>query len=332
MLDGVVALLALIVLPVLINKSTEAHLGFVKSHLRSMWTGTAALFSVYYLMKSSYFVGVAVQLHQRWRAHPWLGYLLAAFVGASLLCIYWWLAGRLFPIGQDVPPELFSTVSSAKYPKGTIIGGIPWSSRFSDLRVSVYNNGALDWTEIEVSFRPDQPVVAAGQTTTVPDVFSSAAAGTDESFQMELIKDGRRTAVPLVLVASTCGYRVQCKRLSRKQRLEIVFAVAGLPEYRQGPPPKPRADFGVFERDYAIRLQQKETGFSNWYGHGSDKNGRIEDVYLSDAPIPSTVQVEGRYFVAGQEKSFSELVTVHDVIKEALPKIQGQIKAGASEM
>jgi len=234
----------------------------------------------------------------------------------------------LWIMPPPVPPGrhgIMATASTATYPSGTVIAGIPWSKRFTDLRVSIFNSGPLDWEDIEVTILPDQPVVAVGQVTSVPDTSLSASSGTDITFRMELVQDGKRVAVPLVLVATTTGYRMQCRKLSRRQRIEVALALAALPEYSTGPPAHPRADFGVFDRAYAVRLKQ-DNGLSNWYGHGSDVQGRIEDIYLDNAPMPKTVRVDGKYLSEGTEHLISEAVEVHDLIEEVIPVIQEQIR------
>lgn len=100
MLDIVAIIVLTVVLPVLINKTTEHHFDWVKPYVRQLWTGVLAFFSMYYLTNRTYAVEVAVRLHQRWHTIPWLGYLVAGLCGALLLCGYWWFTGEIFGKSQ----------------------------------------------------------------------------------------------------------------------------------------------------------------------------------------------------------------------------------------
>lgn len=328
LLDLVVFLFTMGVLPVLINKSTErGRFDWVLPHLRPVWTAIFAGCSIYLIQKQDTLEALMRIRTSLDAASPLLGYGICAIIGASILCGYWWFAGRMFPAAaQPVEPTFDATVSGAGYPVGTVLGEIPWSPRFTDLRVSIINSGSVDWTDLDVTFRPDQPIVAIGQTTAVPDVFVSASASTDMTLRMEyVLANGQRTAVPLVLIASSGDWKMQCKKLPRRQRIEVIFASASLPEYDGGPPKTPKPDFGVFDRDYAIRSKFED--FSHWYGHGSDAKGRIEEVYSEKRPISRTIKVTGRYVVKEQEFTFSKVLTVHDLIGDAIPTIRDQIKS-----
>src|SRR5664279_1194924 len=83
-------------LPVVINKSTDGR-GFdwIRPYLRQIWTGIAAFYSLYLLCEPGP-VGVFMKLHKYAAETPALGYLASAFLGATLLCGYWWFTGKEF--------------------------------------------------------------------------------------------------------------------------------------------------------------------------------------------------------------------------------------------
>jgi hypothetical protein len=96
LLEVLVFLVSTLILPVLVNKSTErGRFDWLHSHLRRIWTGLFAFFSVYFLLKPDV-KETMMKLHQR-TSPSWLGYLVCALIGAALLCGYWWLTGRLIP-------------------------------------------------------------------------------------------------------------------------------------------------------------------------------------------------------------------------------------------
>jgi hypothetical protein len=314
-------LVTTVVLPVIINKSTEGgRFNWAYPHLRRLWTAIFAFYSFYILQKPGALEIIMKAKENLDTTSPILGYAVCAVVGALLLCGYWWFAGKLFADSHKTP-TLYATASKAEYPPGTTLGQIPWSRRFTDLRVSLLNSGPTEWTDIDLIVTPDAAIAAMGQITSVPNIVTSPVASTNQTFQIELVNraTGKRTANPLVLIASEAGYRVQCPKLAARQRIELVIALAGIPDYDSGPPTTPRSDFGVFDRDYAVRL--KQAAGSNWYGHGSDANGRIEEVYSQNRPIPKVVRVEGKYQTAGLERVLSQQPKIHDLIGEAIPLI-----------
>src|SRR5271166_94919 len=100
MLDLLIFILGLVVVPVLINRTTETHLHWLKpQHLRPIWTVVFAIFSLYLLQKPTAQEFV-MSLHQRW--HGWIGYAVFGVAGAVLLAGYWWLTGVMLK-----PPPKF---------------------------------------------------------------------------------------------------------------------------------------------------------------------------------------------------------------------------------
>jgi hypothetical protein len=214
--------------------------------------------------------------------------------------------------------EPWIAVSSAEYPVGTVLGGILWSNRFSELRVFFVNATAKDYRDLDFTLVPDEPIAAIGQVTNLPNVSFSPAA--DPIFRQELIEGttSRRIANPLVLIASTGGYRVRCNPLPRNTRLEILIAIARVIDFPQPGQKVAVPSAGVFDRSYALKLNQND-GIGHWYGHGTDAHGsRIQEVYKPERVLPKVVKIDGHYSTSEGEQSVTKRIEVKDVIGDLL--------------
>jgi hypothetical protein len=116
-------------LPVLINKSTEGErFDFLKPYLREAWTGVFVFLSVYYLTKPE-------AMEFLMKAHSSLpgykGYFLAAVLGATVLCGYWWFAGlTVSPTGQKSNTETSLTAKpSEEQPNANQVAPVPETMR-----------------------------------------------------------------------------------------------------------------------------------------------------------------------------------------------------------
>jgi hypothetical protein len=256
-----------------------------------------------------------------------LGVVVAELILLVVTLMLLWLLSKSKGNGT---PALEATASNADYPPGTRLGNLEWSPRFADLRFIIRNPTGADLDDIDIVLLPDVAIASTDQITQLPDV-SCSPLSDDVTLNMEFVdgKTGKRTVVPLVMIASTQGYRVQCKKLPRKQRLELLLAAAAIPEF--GPPKVQKPITAVFDRDYAAKIGGKnERGaFSIWYGHGRDSNGLIEEVYSPQRPIPKVIQVEGTCKMMARQLELSQHLQVHDFIDEFLPKIREHIQRGA---
>lgn len=243
---------------------------------------------------------------------------VASIVGLGLC----WLAGWRPVIAQN-SLRPFVIINDSEYPSGTNLGNIPWSPRFSDLRVIIPNESDSDYRDIDLVLRPDAPVAAIGQITNLPDVTFSPVAEPSFTQQLVIGATGQRITNPLVLVASDSGYRMRCGLLPHKRKLEIILAVAEIVDF-----PKPgskrtvKPDFGMSDRGYVLRIgmtnNESKVETANWYGHGTDAGGRIEDVYKKNRPVPKTVWIEGRYMADGEDLTIAQKVDATDVVGDFL--------------
>jgi hypothetical protein len=110
MFELVIFVLLALVVPVLVNKTTESHLHWLTPrHLRPIWTVVFAILSLYLLQKPTAHEFIA-RLHLRWHGRS---YLVLGLAGGLLLYGYWWLTGVMLkpaatkPIAQnDKQPTL----------------------------------------------------------------------------------------------------------------------------------------------------------------------------------------------------------------------------------
>jgi hypothetical protein len=273
------------------------------------WIGWAALLFAGVLVAGWAFVNIS---------GPFGAIIGGALLVASIVTLLWLL---LKPKRWKVP-ALDATVRNAEYPPGTQVGKILWSSRFTDLRVSLWNHGGVDFEDIDLVLQPDEAIAAMDQVTHLPDVFCCSTASANDKLGVELLDGatGKRTVVPLELIASTGGYRVQCKKVPRKQRLDVVMAIVSMPDIKAATQ-KPAA--GVFDRTYTMRIERKDgpQTWHNWYGHG-----QIEEVYSPNRPVPKAIQVDGTYKIKGQEQKMSQRLPVRDLIDEMMPQITNRLR------
>jgi hypothetical protein len=118
--DILVFLVLAVVLPVVINKTTErGYFHWVVPYLRPIWTAILAILSIYILAKATIQEAV-VNLHPRIPGVA--GYLISAAAGAMLLCAYWWLTGKVLNPPQQPqtthPTEMPTAAPAAEPPKG----------------------------------------------------------------------------------------------------------------------------------------------------------------------------------------------------------------------
>jgi hypothetical protein len=94
------------ILPVVINKSTEVHLDWVRRYLRQLWSGIFAFFLVSWLATKPEIAGGVTTMHKQ--LHGWLGYGIAGLLGACIFCGFWWFTGRVVPSldsDRSFPPK-----------------------------------------------------------------------------------------------------------------------------------------------------------------------------------------------------------------------------------
>lgn len=244
-----------------------------------------------------------------------LVFFIFGVVGVALWAALQWIWK------PHLAPTVFAQTSTSQYGSGTSLSGITWSLRFTELRVVIANqNRNTDLSNLDFTLKPDAAVVQASQSSDLPDVaISPENAAPLHALELVDMETSKRRPLPLVLIASNEGYRIRCKQLLRNQRLEIVLALANMREFSSPPPP----GTGVLEPGYVLRIANGDIFY--WYGYGRYSDGRrIEDVFSLDRPVPSLVQIDGRYSANSQEHEFKSQVQVFDLVKDALLHINGK--------
>jgi hypothetical protein len=158
MLDLAVIIFAAVIIPLLINKSTESHFDWIKPHIREAWTVTVVIFTIYYLAQRTP-MGVVMNLHERWKALPWLGYIAFGLFGAVIFCGYWWFTGKAFTTPPPPIPEALTKPQPLEQPAragglsmkigGFITTGVEHDSTRVQVSIIASNDGepttARDW-------------------------------------------------------------------------------------------------------------------------------------------------------------------------------------------
>jgi hypothetical protein len=144
------------VLPVVINKSTEIHLDWVRRYLREIWLVLFAFFFVYWMAKPEAMEAI-MNLHKRWPGSS--GYLVCALFGIIVFCGFWWFTGLIAGARRpntSAPSQIGVTVYLAE-----ILVGEDVTNSFGKILVTadVSNTGeptALDGWQLEITI-PDEP-------------------------------------------------------------------------------------------------------------------------------------------------------------------------------
>ena len=105
MLEFLIGIFTLVILTVVINKTTEERFHAIKPHLREVWWILGFIYLTYWLFRPGgerYFMS----LKQGFGAqHPISSYLLAACAGAVLFASYWWVLGKALPAKADTDAQ-----------------------------------------------------------------------------------------------------------------------------------------------------------------------------------------------------------------------------------
>jgi hypothetical protein len=126
MVARIIAIVSFVVLPMLVNKTTEDRFQGIKPYLREIWLVMAFIYAVWVLSRPEserYFMAVKQALGVK---YPVSCYIFVAIFGALLFVGYWWLLGRGLSAetndgralqGQNpTPPPTAQTSSGANSP------------------------------------------------------------------------------------------------------------------------------------------------------------------------------------------------------------------------
>jgi len=86
-----IGFVSLVIMPLLVNKTTEAHFNWVMPYLRQVWCGVALVYVVYFLTTDTgkqLMIDIETDFGSK---HPVMTLSAAILLGAILAPSYWWL-------------------------------------------------------------------------------------------------------------------------------------------------------------------------------------------------------------------------------------------------
>jgi hypothetical protein len=214
---------------------------------------------------------------------------------------------------RPVPLDIMASVADATYPDGTIIAGVKWRSEFTKLTIEIHNSSSgMVYEDLDLVLKPDQPVAAIAQLSSIIDVSfdTKHALRVDPAFVEGAT--GNKKAIPLVLVATDAGYRIHCNRLPSRVPLTIIVAVADM--IWNPSPSKPREDFGVFEKNYVLRIKMSDAS-SYWYGYPDAK------IY-TPRPLPRNLKIEGSYMAGHIQRTVTKDIAIINPVEQVQQEIK----------
>ena len=111
-------IITVVVLPMLINKTTEIHFDWAKRYLRELWWGVLVYYTILCAVVSSDFREIVVEAKRGFGVnYPRLSFVAAGVIGAVVFIGYWWIVGKVIPIKATASSK-DSTQATA--PDGTV--------------------------------------------------------------------------------------------------------------------------------------------------------------------------------------------------------------------
>jgi hypothetical protein len=218
------------------------------------------------------------------RLNPVSSTLIVALTAAFVVGAAW----RIFVARPVFPLSVIATASDADYPVGSIVAGLPWSTKFSQLTIRIGNESRdRDYEHLDILIRPNEPIAGIAQKTSVPGV--SFADGAGLSLEAVHLVGSDTVTDPTSLLATSYGYRVRCDRLPKGRHLEII-AVIAQPSGAKG---------------YAVPFA---SGMSYWF-RGTRDGVRSMDDYYAGRRMATDVFVEGDYVIGDRVTKVSRHVT-----------------------
>jgi hypothetical protein len=223
------------------------------------------------------------------------------------------LAGFTFGFVWVKAPIGFRVMdNSVDYPSGTVLGTtppIPWLNEYDDLDVSIVNPTDHDYTDIDLTFKPDLPVAAISQVNGAPCSFSDPT-GTTISLTDVPFPTGEVTGIPMVALATDVGERVRCERVLRQGGVEIIMAVASVEMRKPG---------STLKNGYVLKMAL-ENGTNHWFRR---QDNPLDDSFWKPRVATSWVDVWGSYVVLQRRRYVSKKL---DTMKIPIEQIKRQAR------
>jgi hypothetical protein len=203
------------------------------------------------------------------------------------------------------PLPVFAFVTDGEYPEGQVIAGIPWRPQFTELTVDIKNPTDRPYEDLDLVIRPTDIIAAIAQKTSVPNVTFSDKNGITPELLDKNNQTGNTKVVPLVLVGTDAGYRMQCPRLPANTVIEVVIALADI---KWGCPHPLTGPSEVLDPNYMLRVKNDEDFSSYYMGY---KEG---DDYRPRPTSTEWLRIEGEYVVAHGKRHISQKVQINGKI------------------
>jgi hypothetical protein len=216
-------------------------------------------------------------------------------IGCSLIVVIMALfAERVVFVPAPLP--LNTLVSDFDYTPNLGPAGIAWSPFFTELDLIVTNPTDQNYDNLDVLVRPDTPIAAIKQLSSLTDVSFEDEYGVTDRFTVD---DGG-TPITMVFLATNAGYKVHCGRIPPRNSLKLVMAIA---EIKKGQPREPGKPF-VLPPDISLKdisvtqtfTEKDGATFTYWFGSESNKS-----LYLS-SPTPNKMLVTGSYIASNRTR------------------------------
>jgi hypothetical protein len=226
---------------------------------------------------------------------------VAKYLGVILVLIVIELSlhpiARLVHRLRRIQIDVTARVRDVEFAAGTMHAGIAWHPRLSELRIYVNNKSNVDFSDLNIVVRPDEPVTEIVQISNISNVSIELAVGSTLTPELVNRVTGQRQGVIAKLLATSEGYRIECPLLRKKQYIELLLAVG-----------KPSGKIG-FAATYP--------NFVVWWQASIDQKVAIEEYFDNRRPA-TWVQVDGTFSVAGRSQNVSMRVNAIDPVVEVL--------------
>lgn len=143
-----------------------------------------------------------------------------------LILISFGVFGSIVFVFPSAPLDIQMIRHRGDFKDGEIIGGIPWTSNYSELRVSFINQSEQTYDDVNMLIRSDLLVAKTGWITNPSncsinlqsDLLDWRLSSTDK-------KTGKHVEYPLLDLASKGSYQMHCDKLLPHLPVQIVFAL-----------------------------------------------------------------------------------------------------------
>jgi hypothetical protein len=165
---------------------------------------------------------------KRHRAAQWVLILVVCASGVFLYCV----------VHVKAALTLIQMYRWSAPPAGTELGEIVWRPQYGDFRVTLRNDTDHDFSNLDLTVKPDAPAVQIGQTSQVADVSFFTLQNQQvfeggQGIQIALPEVGtlgpnvRPTDLPAHIQYGLNGFRIRAAILPSRTSLDLVIATTG---------------------------------------------------------------------------------------------------------